>query len=120
MAFRVCENAKQIAELKQARRAGTKRQPSPEGLGDGWPRLRSAGGAALHPSACAAPPVLRRRWGIDVPALPGWADVWSRPYGPASVLRFVSRSHTRSFALPIWAHYTISKKSFSRWLDQCD
>src|SRR5271156_869682 len=32
---------------------------------------------------------------IHLPALPGWADVWSRPYGPVSVLRFVfAFSHT--------------------------
>jgi hypothetical protein len=54
-----------------------------------YPRLWSARGAALHSSASAAPPALGGHWGICVPALPGWADVWSRPYGPVSVLRFV-------------------------------
>ncbi len=50
--FRACvRTRRQIAELKQACRAGTKRQPSPEGLGDRYARLWSAGGAALHTSA---------------------------------------------------------------------
>jgi hypothetical protein len=40
----------------------------------------------------------RRHWRIDVPALPGWADVWFRPSGPGSDLRCVSRSHADSEA----------------------
>jgi hypothetical protein len=49
---------------------GARRQPSPEGLGGGYPRLWSAGGAALHSSPGAAPLALKRNCGIDVPALP--------------------------------------------------
>jgi hypothetical protein len=48
---------------------------SGEGLGDGSPRLWSAGGAALPTFGV---PRLRRSddCGIGVPALPGWAEVW--------------------------------------------
>src|SRR5580658_1592061 len=53
----------------------TKLQPSPEGLGDGSPRLWSAGGAALPTFGV---PHLRRSDDVaeSVPALPGWAEVW--------------------------------------------
>src|SRR5271156_6337094 len=79
---------KQTAERKQARRAGTKRQPSPEGLGHRSQGRPSAGGAALADEWSAAPPALHSLW-ICLPTLPGWADVWSRPYGPVSALGFV-------------------------------
>ena len=49
---------------------------SGEGLGIGSPRLWNAGGAALPTFGV---PRLRRSDdvdGIEVPALPGWADVW--------------------------------------------
>src|SRR3984885_1286330 len=48
---------------------------SGEGLGDGSPRLWSAGGAALPTFGV---PHLRRSYDVaesDVPALPGWADI---------------------------------------------
>src|SRR5271167_1495620 len=37
----------------------------------------------------AAPPALGRCCGIDVPALPGWAEVWLPPYGPRSDSRSI-------------------------------
>ena len=93
--FRVCvRTRKQVAEPKQARRAGTKRQPSPEGLGHRSQCRRAP--EARHQQTYGVPRLRRSKiLGICLPALPGWADVWSRPSGPVSVLPLAfAFSHT--------------------------
>ncbi len=56
----------------------------------------SAGGAAHRQPHRV--PRLRRSTILDNchPALPGWADVWFRPYGPVSVMRFCFRVLTHA------------------------
>ena len=76
-----------------------KLQPSPEGLGDGSPRLWSAGGAALPTFGV---PRLRRSDDVaESMSQPFRAGLkfGYRPYGPGFDLRFIAGYHTETSVL---------------------
>src|ERR1700733_12235957 len=72
-----------------------KHQPSPGGLGDGSPRLWSAGGAALPTFGV---PHLRRSDDVGLMSQPSRAGLMFgyRPYGPWSDSRSIFEFHTDS------------------------
>src|ERR1700722_19813382 len=77
------------ANRTQARRAGSQNQPSPAGLGEGSPRLWSAGGAALPTFGV---PRLRRSDDVaESMSQPSRAGLMFgyRPFGPGSDSRSI-------------------------------
>ena len=81
---------------------GAKRQPSPEGLGNGsrisFERQRRGTPAD---EGSAAPPALRNLGSASQPFRTG-LTFGSRPYGPGSDLLFISSSHAGSKARPLF------------------